>query len=245
MYCNRENYIKKGTTLLITTIMLLFVTSCSNVNNAVVDTESGTLRYTADKLDKTTTWTSELEGDRLTKKVESADGIDKTVEVDPSMIFASGNEQAYQPIYPAIPDFAVLNTSTLDESAITLLDGFCTAITKNVDADSFMAKNHLYSLVLFQYDLNQGDKPLFSSYVIGEPFVTENAIQCPIRFYYDDSQKLAVASSAEQVSTSGAQNEATEKKGTVYDPSLDVYLYLVKEDSSWKIDQISYDLQEQ
>lgn len=202
--------------------------------------DAATLRTTTDAIEKNMQWTTELEGGRLTQKVVGIDGFESSIVAGPDIAFASGNEDAYAPVFPAIPGFSTLNTSMLDESALSLLDTFCTAITTGADADACMEKGHLYSLVLFLYDLDQKDGPLFSSYVLGEPFKNDEVFQCPVRFYYASNDKkeqpvaagLPIPQDAVPVDV---------KTGTVYEPSLDVYLYLVKEDSYWKIDQIAYD----
>jgi hypothetical protein len=211
--------------------LIMVFTGCSNPNVGMVEGDSGTLRATADILDTKTEWTEELEKARLTKTNTSVDGIDQSVDSSPMNIFASGNEGSYAPIYPSIPDFSVLNYSSLDPNALSVIDGFCTAITKNVDADSYMQDGHLYSLVLFLYDLDMRGEPLFKSYILGEPFISDDGIECPVRFYYENKKIPA------------DYIRAPEKVGSAYDPSLDINLYLVKQDSVWKIDQIAYDLQ--
>lgn len=188
-----------------------------------------TLRVTADAIDDRTEWSAELEANRLTEKVTGADGIQNGVVAKPENVFASGNESAYKPVYPEIPGFGSLDISALDSGARNTLDGFCTAITKGVDADSFMANGQLYSLVLFLYDLNQNDNAAFGSYIIGEPFDADGVLECPVRFFYVNKK---------------SDSKEKAKPFNAFDPSLDVYVYLIKNENVWKIEQITYDVEQ-
>ncbi|MFA6936635.1 MAG: hypothetical protein WCQ67_00220 [Treponema sp.] len=211
--------------------------SCKNPNTADTESTELNLRSTAESYSKKTEWTTEIEGEKLTAKIPAADGIESSLSASPQNIFMSGNESSYSPVYPEITDFAILDTSALDSGALSTLDGFCNSITNNKDADSFIAKDQLYTLVLFLYDFKSEEKPLFSSYVLGKPFISDDeTIECPARFYYNkEILKTAPAADNEQ------KTEPVEKiKGSAYDNSLDVNLYLIKEESTWKINQISY-----
>jgi hypothetical protein len=233
----------KSIPFILTVAMAAVLLSCSNPNSGTAVDTDGTLRSTADAIANSTEWSPELEPDLLTGKVTGADGVETTLVAGPENIFASGNEKSYEPLYPSIPGFALLDTSSLDGATLQTLDGFCTAITTGVDADSFMAKDHLYSLVLFLYDLNQTDGPVFSSYVLGQPFKgDDDTFQCPVRFYYDSS-KMPLAEQIKQVNGSSPVGD-NHKSGTSLSPSLDVYLYLVQIEGSWRIDQIAYDVQQ-
>lgn len=211
--------------------------SCTNPNTTDTELTELNLRSTAKSYSSKTTWTNEIEGEKLTAKVPAADGIETSLSASPQNIFASGNESSYSPVYPEITDFATLDTSSLDSGALSTLDGFCNSITNNKDAVPFIAKDQLYTLVIFLYDFKSEEKPLFSSYVLGKPFIGDDeTIECPARFYYN-KELLPTPPAADKEKKA----ETVEKsKGSAYDNSLDVNLYLIKEESTWKINQISY-----
>ena len=229
---------------------IVAVTACSNPNNGNESENNTTLRYTADVIVNNTQWTAELETKVLTTPVNGADGIEKSITAAPDNVFASGSEELYEPLYPEIPGFSRLNTSSLDVGALQLLDGFCSAITANSDADNFMAKGDLYSLVLFLYDLDETNGPLFKSYILGEPFKSDEIFQCPVRFYYDNTKVPGTEQSgtpaAQQIgATNGSTVDANKQTGSSFEPHLDVYLYLKQDEGAWKVHQIAYDIEEQ
>lgn len=239
--------------ILLAMICIPAITSCSNPNAGNETDGTNTLRNTADSISTNTKWTAELEAKRLTAIVNGADGMEKSITAAPDNVFASGNEKAYEPLYPEIPGFARLNTTLLDEGALQLIDSFCTAITARTDADTFMAKGSLYSLVLFLYDLDEKNGPVFKSYVLGEPFKNDDIFQCPIRFYYDttkvpDGQQIGThvvqKTQPNNSVPNGTTSDSNKPAGTSFEPHLDVYLYLQQAEGAWKIHQIEYDIEE-
>ena len=180
-------------------VSLLFLTgftafSCSN-NTAVNEEAFETLRTEAQSLEDSMKWTIELEPDTLKQRVSGADGMDRSLVASGTFVFASGAESEYPRIYPKIEGFANLDVSKYEDSDLTLVKGFCRAVTAGEDADAFINKDSLYTLVLFRYDLLTyygNSKPPFTSYLIGEPFINENVYQCPVRFLQKSGKGLDV-----------------------------------------------------
>jgi len=214
--------------------------SCVNPNNGISDSSDKTLRATAEIIEKETVWSDELEGTVLTQKTTGADGIDKSIEANPYCIFASGSETSYKPVHPEIVGFAKLDTSLLDKDAAATVESFCDAIVKGDDADAYMKKESMYSLVIFLYDLSQNKTDSFSSYVIGEPFDNDGILQCPVRLYYKQEESHDASVTAGDMNDTLPKAEADKLTGSAYERSLDIFLYIEKVEDSWKISQISY-----
>ena len=165
------------------TLFLFF--SCSAGIEIYQDYTDVTLRQTIGQIAQKIYWTPDIDGSILSSKVSGADGIAAAMVPNPSNIFASGAEQLYEPVYPDIAGFALLNTSSLGEAALANLKGFCNAVVEKKSADSFMDSESIYALVIFNYDINRENKK-FSSYILGEPFNNGPVIQCPVRFMEED-----------------------------------------------------------
>lgn len=122
--------------------------------------------------------------------------------------------------YPVLEGFASLDTSSYSDASFSVLDGFCHALEEGKGEDSYMDKGFLYSLALFRYGLESQGKGKYKpvSHIIGKPLLPDerkkekrdNSLQCPVRFIYKDKS------------------------------FCDVYVYLVKSVSDWKVDQIEF-----
>ncbi|MBR6193570.1 MAG: hypothetical protein IKQ66_05355 [Treponema sp.] len=163
----------------------LFFFSCSVGIEAYQDYTDVTLRQTIGQIAQRTYWTHDVDGSILSSKIVGADGVSQMFTASPSCIFASGAESLYPPVYPDIEGFAVLNTSGLNSSAMANLSGFCNAIVEKKSADTFMDRDSIYSLVIFNYDINREGKK-FTSFILGEPSNSGPIIQCPVRFLEKD-----------------------------------------------------------
>lgn len=170
-----KNILKVSVFLL--TISIIFI-SCSNQNQNQVDEDDlGTLRYKTELLLKTFEWTEELEPKRLTE-YKSVNGISSNMRItNLSLLSHSQNENA---IYPIIQGFAPLDISLLPENLLSSAKDFCVLIAKNEDADSFMAKNCLYSLALFYSKKNDAE---YKNFLIGSPSINGTTYEIPVRFF--------------------------------------------------------------
>lgn len=192
--------------------LLIFATSCSN-EQSVWTFDTDTLRTEASTLEEHTPWTGELESSLLSGKLSSStEGISKNITLSPALIFASGAEDSYTPIYPALEGFATLNTSLLPQEALATLDGFCKALINDAVDESFLARDALFEYVLFAYDMKKhlDATSALKKYILGEPFVSEDFIQCPVRFY--------------------RQNERT----------MDIVVYMTAHEGGWKICKLHF-----
>lgn len=132
----------------------LFFSCSSSVQEADSNEEKTTLRYTADSLYEATIWTEEIEVDRLATKVNSVEGISSKLNLTPLIVLASLPSETSR-IYPTLGSFGSLDTTLIPKALKTMLSSFSDNISKYKDADSFMAKDSLYSLALFYTDFKR------------------------------------------------------------------------------------------
>lgn len=114
--------------------------------------------------------------------------------------------------YPVLEGFASLDTSGYSEASYSVIDGFCRALEAGRGEDSYMDKGFLFSLALFKYATgSQGQgKGMPVSHLIGKAAGDEGSLQCPVRLSYKDGS------------------------------TCDIYVYLVKSVSDWKVNQIEF-----
>ncbi len=195
-------------------VVLPFV-SCSHKRDAASADKTATLMDKAVLLEGAIKWSAPVHGSfgevqQPVRKFPPANfaGNPLAVTLWAENIF-SGSEQDV-PAYPYLPGFANLDISSYTEAQRACVQGFCTAIENNTSADGFMLSGYVYALVLFKYNVGQFGKRIadIESHILGQPFITGDVCQCPVRFVFKDKSHL------------------------------DAFLYLVKSSADWKIHQI-------
>lgn len=204
-------------------VCFLAISACSDLQQGKrSEDDVQTLRALAQTMAEAVPWTDELESERLTATVSVADGVDRHVSLSPLSFLAGSAARYAPPVYPFLEDFGSLDTTLIVPDVKTVLDGFCGAVCRAENADSFMARGCLYQLALFYRDgdlalpetspdeESDEEKPAFSffdAYFYGQPYVTGETYEVPVRF-------------------------VGEKR------SMDVLVFLLKEDDVWKIDEL-------
>lgn len=204
-------------------VCVLAFSACSDLQQGKrSEDDAQTLRALAQTMAEAVPWTDELESDRLTATVSVADGVDRHVSLSPLSFLAGSAARKVPLVYPFLEGFGSLDTTLIVPDVKTVLDGFCGAVCRAEDADSFMARGCLYQLALFYRDgdlalpetspdaESDEEKPAFSffdTYFYGQPYVTGETYEVPVRF--------------------------VGKKR-----SMDVLVFLLKEDDAWKIDEL-------
>lgn len=267
-----KNLRKNFTFIFITFFALqnIFLASCSN-NVIQSESEEGSIKYAANHLESQTEWTNSIDGDILSQEIKSPEDFDKSVKISPNNIYLLSSEKNYENIFPYIQNFGSLNISTYDENALSFIQDFCDAFIKEQPTDSFFEENHIYTSVVFKYQLEKifNQNIQFTKYLLGEAFVFENYLECPVRFFYDpeilekksenqqnisDEENFSVNENQEnsknqnlksQNSQNNQSNSANLEKnsdfiGEYKKNNLDVFIYLKKIDNNYKIDQISF-----
>lgn len=259
------NFLRKTSALIFITFFLLqniFLASCSN-NVIQNESEEGSIKYAANHLESQTQWTSSIDGDILSQEIKSPDDFDKSVKISPNNIYLLSSEKNYENIFPYIQNFGSLNISTYDESALSFIQDFCNAFIKNQPTDSFFEENHIYTSVVFNYQLEKifNQNIQFTKYLLGEAFVFEDYLECPVRFFYDpeilenqEENQEGISNQENQSNFDDEQNLLQENNqsnsanlektsdfiGEYKKNNLDVFIYLKKIDNNYKIEQISF-----
>lgn len=201
----------------ISIIIFTFI-SCSGVES-VKDSKYYTIKDYITELDESISWSSELEGNILGKTFQEVDGIDSKADHTPYSYLMKKTKKV-KAVYPYVNDFTSLDISLYPESALTLIEGFCNGVLCEDNLEDFYDDSTMYDLALFLYDyeklVSEGKK--YCDFVIGKPFISdyEDIFECPIRFYEDLSSNI-VSYSRE---------------------SMDLCLYLIKKNGTYKIQEI-------
>ncbi|MBQ7159063.1 MAG: hypothetical protein IJS09_06550 [Treponema sp.] len=232
--------------LFVTATFFAFV-SCSNMQQEKrAEEDELTLREITVDMAKSIPWTGALEGDRLTAEIGTKDGISRGVALSPLSVLAGGEESDILPVYPFLKDFGSLDTTLLSDDVISVLDGFCAALSHGENADSFIASGCMYQLALFIRDMKL-DLP--------EETPAENSAE-------KTADKTKKTDKPEDSDSDKEEKEPEKPKVTFFDSffygqpyatgtmyevpvrftgkerSADVLIFLVKEKSAWKIDEL-------
>ena len=164
-----------------------------------------TLKNEIAEIDKTLSWNKELEPQRLTSKSDLFSGsvnsqIEKNVE-----LFKIINKNVA--VYPEFEGFGSLNDSSVKADLYQTIEKLFLSISNNIynGPETYFDSNYLYNYVFFREDLKEGwqkyfhkdfthivdykekddsqKEMLFSKWIIGEPFFSEEIIQIPLRLY--------------------------------------------------------------
>ncbi len=234
-------------------LMAFILFSCSNLQQEKRSEEDAlSLKETAAARAMEIPWTGTLEGNRLTSEISTQSGISRSVPLTPLSMIAGGEESDVLPIFPFLKDFGSLDTSLLSEDVVKVLNGFCTAISKGQNADSYMAAECLYQLALFIRDM--------------ELYVPEKKSE----ELKDEKKESAETGDKKEKAEDKAEGEKSdadgEKKsepgytffdsyfygqpyatGTMFEVpvrftgserSADILVFLSKEDGTWKVDEL-------
>lgn len=211
----------------------IFLFSCSDMKEFKKMEEDETLRAISLQLTEQTSWTDEIESGRLTENIKSTDGIVKSIALSPLAVVSGGNEASVEAIYPYLEGFGSLDTSNLPQTIHNCVTEFCTALQNDKDADSWMSKKGLYSLGIFYQDLAKHHSP-------AENIETQPADPKEPESDSSPEEEIPLVFDewimGEPFITPTSFEVPVRCIGT--DFSVDIYLFLIKEDTSWKIDQL-------
>jgi len=173
------------------TSCLLFL-SCSG-NNSDVAEDSGTLRHQTDVFNKNTSWSEEIEKNRLNEPLPAVNGIVSGVKLNSLSLNASVSGGRIE--YPFVEGFGSVDISNIPSGALSSVKKFCGSVIDFSAADELMLNGCAYELVLLNNDLDElfpvkeleegGKDKRFSSYLIGMEIQTNSTCEIPVRFIKD------------------------------------------------------------
>ena len=171
--------------------------SCKKKSEKVLE-EYTPLSKSASDLSAQADWAYEIEGDRLSKKIDSFEAISRNVPLTPLTMAALEGGLPMRGVYPDLNGFENLDTSAIQGDVLETVRAFCQAyidFTKepqekdedgkekeksSAQVDAHFSAKTLFSLSLFLADSKESGP--FDSYVVGRPFVGEDLIEVPVRF---------------------------------------------------------------
>jgi len=171
--------------------------SCKKKAEKVLE-EYTPLSKSAQELSSSAQWAYEIEGDRLSKKIDSFEAISKSIPLSPLAMAALEGGLPMRGVYPDLLGFENLDTSGIQGELLETVRSFCGAYIdftnegqekdesgqvkekSSAKVDAFFSAKTLFSLSLFFADTK--DAGPFDSYVVGRPFVGDDLIEIPVRF---------------------------------------------------------------
>lgn len=198
---------KKVLSLNFFSISLLFCfTSCKVASKTELSyTNVETIKNEIAEIDKTLSWNKELEPQRLTSKSDLFSGsVNSQIEKNVKLLKIINKNVA---VYPEFEGFGSLNDSSVNADLYQTIEKLFLSISNNIynGPETYFDSNYLYNYVFFREDLKEGwqkffhkDFPhivdykekddsqkemLFSKWIIGEPFFSDEIIQIPLRLY--------------------------------------------------------------
>ena len=193
-------------------IFSILMFSCNNTSETkLVYTESETIKRSVEEREKETTWTHEIEADRLSERItRSSMKLGSDVSYTKDLFKISKTRQ--EPVYPEFSDFGSLDTRNLRPAIKEKLNNFCKSISaiNHSGADAFFSKKYIFNYVFFINDLEKNwklyfekdypaekatdttsadteissdENTIFTKWTFGQPFVGAEIMQIPVRFY--------------------------------------------------------------
>lgn len=183
--------------LIITCIIFLF--SCKNNSeiSSVYSTENTIKKNIIDK-QNSISWTKELEESRLKTPINNeCEKISSTIDYNSEVIKIISENQ--RKIYPRIESFGNLDVSTLNIAIKQKIYNFCEVFSKGklTSISDFFINQYMFNCIFFIEEFNiiwqeqfsknineeNDNKSFFTKWILGEPFIGDEIIQIPIRFY--------------------------------------------------------------
>lgn len=155
--------------------------ACSNSSGTDKYFHTDNLKKEAESVRESLQWTQEIEKNRLTQKIDSNDYISSSIKLTPNSMIAYEAGKNHPVVYPELDDLGSLDISDLDANIISLISDFCQSYVNEKECETFFVEDQIYPLVLFMYDAKDFVKTN-ARWLMGKAFVTDNAIQVPVRF---------------------------------------------------------------
>ncbi|MBQ5998757.1 MAG: hypothetical protein IJL70_04725 [Treponema sp.] len=173
----------------------VFISCSAGQGNEKIFSDTNTIKELTETREKELLWTRELESVRLLLDTKKNPVVQDNIALEPVVMI--GAQSGKEPVYPMLDDFGSLDTSLISKEMKVFLDATCNAISKWQPSEISVDSNSVYSVVLFKYDIENQWKnnfsvsfpviedklKLFSGWIYGNPFVGDDYIQIPVRFF--------------------------------------------------------------
>jgi len=185
---------------LISFIFLFFTLSCNNeAEQKLTFLEEDTIKKSVKTKESNITWSKEIEGERLSQDLSPVNSkVSSEVEYNMDVMKVLPDFQ--KPQYPEFENFGKLDISELNYSAKEKIVQFCTDFSKgsNSSVQSYFNNQYIFNYVFFMDEIKKDwitefgeeypekmeeEQVLFDKWILGQPFMGEEIIQIPVRFY--------------------------------------------------------------
>lgn len=178
-------------------LFLILTVSCSKGESAdSYENARGPLKMTLAVKSEAAVWTNEVEGALLTEDIRKKEDIHENVRLVPeTLTIVNSNSEK---IYPFVEGFGSLDLEGFSEKGLNLAYDFCDALCEDINsAERLMAPGSMFSLVFFAEDLtdffekygsSSDTNNAFSSYLIGQSFLSGDDVQVPVRLYFNSKE---------------------------------------------------------
>ena len=193
-------------------LFLLSLIACSNEGSSKLSyTDIDTIKEIIKEREDSVSWTKDIEAERLDKSLAADTALyDKEIKYNHQI--AKLNRQKFAPVYPEYPEFGSLDTRLLSVKNKETVQNFCQALSDSfyTKPQNYFDNSYIFNFVFFREELvrdwpknfeeafpiekselaskNESEEeleqsPLFSKWILGEPFISEEITQLPVRFY--------------------------------------------------------------
>ncbi len=131
----------------------LFISCAGNQANELVYYNDDTLRFITDQKEKELMWTRELESVRLLKDISKNEGTTTNFRLSCQALCVVEASEYSEPVYPLLPGFSSLNTSSMMKDLRDFLDSFCSKVSEWKFDESQFESEFIFSPALFKFDV--------------------------------------------------------------------------------------------
>lgn len=187
-------------------LMILALCSCSNAGASKLSyTDVETIKDAVRDRGAQVSWTREIEGDVLDENLAPDSSLYGNTVRFTHTLAKIGRERGGA-VYPEYPDFALLDSRLLDQDEREAVQNFCNALSSDfyVGPQEYFDAPYIFNLVFFRDDFaaawknefksdfpakksdddeSGGKIALFDKWILGEPFISDEMTQVPVRFY--------------------------------------------------------------
>lgn len=180
---------------------LTFIGCSSEADKNLIEKKENLYKVSMNK-DIETLWTRELESVRLLTDINKSENVNPSIKLSPLTVNTAINSMPV--LFPFISGFGSLDVSEMQQDLLDFIQTVCDNFNK-FNLSQIPAENSgTISLVMFRHDIKSswnsrfgGEFPqlndeiqqsdnaekLFSSYLIGKPFINSQSFIVPVRFY--------------------------------------------------------------
>ena len=166
-------------------VFILFSFSCTNNQESVLKNQNNTLKNTISEKTKNVTWTKEIEGNRLNENIVKNEIANKNVSLSPEFFSSINNYK--KDTYPELKNGTSLDISQVNKDLLEYVNNFSNDFCKGIEnIENYINSSYIFNYIFFLSDFKSifdDENQTFDKFLLCQPFISEELIQFPIRFY--------------------------------------------------------------